>query len=163
MADSDADPSQVPNLLRTERQVFTRSPFQPLTLDNLIKFIKQSSYLYDSTNPLFASSQIRVARWHEIGGYFGTSGETIVRHWLKTLFHYKYVLRKLLIAKLRNEPQMTVPGPWFDKVGSIIGVTFDQAMAEIDPREGLEDCLHRVLLPSHNLKLEGFDEASFEG
>lgn len=58
---------------------------------------------------------------------------------------------------------MTVPGPWFDKVGSIIGVTFDQAMAELDPREGLEDCLHRVLLPSHNLKLEGFDEASFEG
>ncbi|OQR75797.1 hypothetical protein BIW11_08193 [Tropilaelaps mercedesae] len=125
-------------------------PSQPLTIDSLIKFVAQSSYLYDSTNPLFASARIRIARWHEIGAFFDTTGEIVARHWLKAVSRYKYVLRKLLVAKLRNEP-IQVPGPWFDKVGAIIGVTFEQAQEQLDPGEGLEDCLHRVLMPSRNL------------
>lgn len=32
-----------------------------------------------------------------------------------------------------------------------MGATFDEAMAKLDPSEGLEDCLHRILLPSRSL------------
>lgn len=80
------------------------TPVRPLTLDNLIEYINQSSYLFDPSNPLFSLSRVRLARWHEIGAFFGVTGETAVRHWLKAVARYKYVLRKLLLAKLCNKP-----------------------------------------------------------
>lgn len=65
-----------------------------------------------------------------------------------------FLQKKCLINHYKNEwypIQIRPPGPWFDKVGTIIGATYDEAMEVLDPAQGLEDCLHHILLRTRNI------------
>ena len=88
-------------------------PVQKLNVAALAEYVGQSPYLYDCKEPLFVITDVRIARWEEIGAFFGVSGENAMRFWVKAVVRYKVVLRKLIAAYLEGVPVQVSPGESF--------------------------------------------------